>query len=177
VRGTRRLVADLGIRFRWIDLVGIVIGIGGQFLVDALYLPFQRYLHNYNAPTTKLTGGAHGWGFALIAVLTILGAPFFEELFFRGVVFKALARLFTPRAATRGLARTLGVIAAVVADGLIFGLAHVELQQLAGLALFGMVLAAISYRTGRLGMNMISHASFNLVAIIEVLRTGSGVIH
>ena len=36
-RGTGRFLADLGVRFRWIDLVGIFIGIGGQILVGLLY--------------------------------------------------------------------------------------------------------------------------------------------
>jgi membrane protease YdiL (CAAX protease family) len=40
-----------------------------------------------------------------------------------------------------------------------------------------MILAAVSYRTGRLGMNMVAHASFNLVAIIAIAASGSAVIH
>ena len=62
-------------------------------------------------------------------------------------------------------------------DGLLFGLAHGEFEQLAGLALFGCILAIVSYRTGRLGMNMVAHATFNAVAIIAVLHTRGGVIH
>ena len=41
--------------------------------------------------------------------------------------------------------------------------------------LVGVALAAISYRTGRLGMNMVSHASFNLVAILAILSQRGGV--
>ncbi len=70
-----------------------------------------------------------------------------------------------------------GVVTAVVLDGLLFGLAHGELVQLAGLAFFGIVLAAVSYRTGRLGMNMVAHATFNLVAIVAILGNGSGLVH
>jgi len=177
IRGTGHFFADLGLRFKWIDLAGIAIGIGGQLLVAIVYAPFIKHLHNFNGPTNKLTGGAHGGGFAVIALFTIVGAPFMEELFFRGLLFKALARLFVPAAATRSVARTLGVGAAIVADGLLFGLAHGELVQLAGLALFGAILALVTYRTGRLGMNMVAHASFNAVAIIAVLHTRGGLIH
>ena len=81
-----------------------------------------------------------------------------EELFFRGLLLKALVRLFTPLRAAGG-ARTAGVVLAVIVDGLLFGLAHGEWVQLAGLAVFGMILAAVSYRTGRLGMNMVAHAT------------------
>jgi len=47
---------------------------------------------------------------------------------------------------------------------------------LTGLGLFGAVLAAVSYRTNRLGMNMVAHASFNLVAVIAVLGSRGGVV-
>ena len=69
------------------------------------------------------------------------------------------------------------VILAVVVDGLLFGLAHGEWVQLAGLAVFGVVLATVSYRTGRLGMNMLAHASFNLVAVVTILNQRGAVIH
>jgi hypothetical protein len=70
----------------------------------------------------------------------------------------------------------VGPALAIVITGVLFGLAHAESLQLLGLATFGIVLSFISYRTGRLGMNMAAHASFNLVAIIAVLATGTGVI-
>ncbi len=177
VRGTKRLIADFGVRFQWIDLVGIFIGIGGQFMVGILYAPFARYIHNFNAPAQKLTGGSQGWGFLLIAVLTVFGAPFFEELFFRGLLFKSLTKLFSPGPDSTAAKRKWALAAAVVVDGLLFGLAHGELVQLAALAGFGMVLAYVSYRTGRLGMNMIAHASFNLTAVVGILATRGGVIH
>jgi len=176
-RGTRRLVADLGIRFRPIDLVGIAIGIGGQVVVAIMYAPFIKHIRNFNAPTNKLTGAAHGGGFVVIAILTVVGAPFFEEVFFRGLLFKGLARAFTPRSGEPSALRTVGVAAAIVVDGALFGLAHGELVQLAGLAGFGMVLAFISYRTGRLGMNIVSHASFNAVAVVAILHSRGGVLH
>jgi membrane protease YdiL (CAAX protease family) len=177
-QGTRRFLRDLGVRFKLIDLVGIGIGLGAQIVVAIIYAPFRHDIHNFNGPSQKLTGGSHGGGFLIIAVATVVVAPFFEELFFRGLLFKALARLFTPTAVTATVARRAGVVLAVVVDGLLFGVAHGEWVQLAGLALFGMALAAISYRTGRLGMNMVSHASFNLVAILVILsQPGNGVIH
>jgi uncharacterized protein len=176
-QGTRRLLADLGVRFRWIDLVGIAIGVGAQVVISVLYLPFQHEIHDFNGPSQKLTGGAHGGGFVIVALATVLLAPAMEELFFRGLLFKALARLFTPLGPGITRARGLGVVLAVIVDGLLFGLAHGEWVQLAGLALFGAVLAAISYRTGRLGMNMVAHASFNLVAILAIVNQRGGVIH
>ncbi len=175
-QGTRNFVRDLGLRFRPIDLVGIVIGIGGQILVALMYAPFQHDIHDFNGPSQRLTGSSHGGGFVIIAIATVVFAPAMEELFFRGLLLKALVRLFTPLRAAGG-ARTAGVVLAVIADGLLFGLAHGEWVQLAGLAAFGIILAAVSYRTGRLGMNIVAHGTFNLVAIVAIASGGSGLIH
>jgi uncharacterized protein len=176
VRGTGNFRIDLGLSFRLVDLAGIAIGVGGQILVTLLYLPFVSHLHNFNAPTKRLTGSAHGWGFFVIAVFTVIGAPFFEELFFRGLLLRALCRLFAPGGFARSNGRSVAVVAAVALDGILFGLTHAEWQQLAGLALFGAILAAVSYRTGRLGMNIVAHASFNLVAVLAILSTRSGAL-
>ena len=175
-QGTRHFFRDLGVRFRVIDLVGIAIGVGGQILVAIMYAPFQHDIKNFNGPSQRLTGASHGAGFVIIAIATVLLAPVMEELFFRGLLLKALVRLFTKLGAAGG-ARAAGVVLAVIVDGLLFGLAHGEWVQLAGLASFGMILAAVSYRTGRLGMNMVAHASFNLVAIIAIAASGSVIIH
>jgi membrane protease YdiL (CAAX protease family) len=178
IRGSGHLVSDLGLAFRPIDLVGIAIGAGGQLLVALIYLPFVSHLHNFEAPTTKLTGGAHGPSFVFIAVLTVLGAPFFEELFFRGLLFRGLLGLFGVSGDRGpGSAKALSIGAAIVLDGLLFGAAHAELEQFAGLAVFGCILAFVAYKTQRLGMNMVSHATFNLVAIIAIASSRSGAIH
>ena len=176
-QGTRHFLRDLGVRFRPIDLLGIAIGIGGQILVALMYAPFQHQIHDFNAPSQRLTGGSHGGGFIIIAVATVLFAPAMEELFFRGLLLKGLVRLFIPLGVRRGRARALGVVFAIVLDGLLFGLAHGEWIQLAGLATFGVVLAAVSYRTGRLGMNMVAHATFNFVAIVAIASNGNALIH
>jgi membrane protease YdiL (CAAX protease family) len=168
-QGTRHFFADLGVRFRLVDLLGIAIGVGGQLLVIVLYAPFQHDIHNFNAPSQKLTGASHGSGFLITALCLVIFAPMAEEIFFRGLLFKALVRLFTPLSTTANGPRVAGVVVAVVVDGLLFGLAHGEWVQLAGLAIFGAILATTSYRTGRLGMNMVAHSSFNLVAVLAIL--------
>jgi membrane protease YdiL (CAAX protease family) len=175
VRGTRRFARDLGISFRPIDVVGVAVGLGGQLLVTLLYLPFVSHLKNFEAPTTKLTGGAHGGAFVLIALLTVLGAPFFEELFFRGLLFRGLLGLLGGN--QRAGARLVVLGLAVVLDGLLFGLAHAEFEQLAGLALFGCILAVVVYRTQRLGMSMVAHATFNLVAVIAIASNRAVIVH
>ncbi len=174
-QGTKHFGADLGLRFRWRDLLGILIGIGGQVVITLMYAPFQHDIKNFNAPSQRLTGASHGSGFVIIAIATVLLAPAAEEIFFRGLLLKALVRLFTPLRPA-GRARAAAVVLAVIADGLLFGAAHGEWVQFAGLAFFGVVLAAVSYRTGRLGMNMAAHATFNLIAIVAIALNGSIVL-
>jgi len=167
LRGTKRLVPDLGVRFRWVDALGLPIGVVSQFAIALLYIPIKPHVHDFTqrfgAPAQRLTGGSHGIGYSAIVVATVIGAPFFEELFFRGVLLRALARLFGR------WGRWVGPTAAIVISGVLFGLAHGESLQLLGLAAFGVVLGVISYRTGRLGMNVVAHASFNAVALTAVV--------
>lgn len=171
-RGTRSVVRDMGLRFRWIDLLGIPIGVAGQFLVALMYVPIATHVHNFNqrfsAPSQRLIGGSHGSGYALVAICTVVGAPFFEELFFRGLLLRSLARLFGR------VGRWVGPALAIIITGFLFGLAHAESLQLLGLATFGALLSLVSYLTGRLGMNMVAHASFNCVALAAVVMPLAG---
>jgi membrane protease YdiL (CAAX protease family) len=166
LKGTKRFRADLGVRFRWQDLAGIPIGVAGQYLVALMYLPLESHIHDFHqrfsAPAQRLTGGAHGVGYFAIGVATVVGAPFFEELFFRGVLLRALARLFGRWGGW------VGPALAIVITGVLFGAIHFEALQFAGLAMFGVILGLVSYRTGRLGMNIVAHASFNLLALTAV---------
>ncbi len=167
LRGTKHFAADLGLRFRWVDVLGIPIGIGGQYLIALVYAPIAPHIHDFHqrfaAPAQRLTGGSHGAGYALIVAATVIGAPFFEELFFRGVLLRALARLFGRWGGW------LGPALAIVVSGTLFAMAHAESLQLLGLAIFGVLLGVVSYRTGRLGMSMVAHASFNAVALTAVV--------
>ena len=144
-------------------MIGAVIGLACQYgVIPALYLPFERFdhglAHQLSQPAHTDTAAAHGAGqlAVLVAVLAV-GAPLVEELFFRGLVLRALAG-------------RLPVPVAIVVTGLAFGLAHFEALQFAGLAVFGMVLAALAWRSGRLAPSIAAHAAFNATAVISVAR-------
>ena len=148
-------------RFEIGDLWYVVLGVAAQFVVAILYRPFD--LRHLNAPVVKLFGAAHGAGFVLLVVLTTFGAPVVEEWFFRGVVFRGLVELgatHSPR-----LAVTLGV----VVSALIFAAVHGEVRQFAGLAGLGVVLAVVAWRTKRLLPSVLTHVSFNAVAMASVI--------
>lgn len=91
----------------------------------------------------------------VIAAFIVVGliAPVAEEVFFRGFVFA-------------GLARSFGVIPAMVLSSLLFGAAHQSLGLIIPFALVGVVLAGIYMRTGTLWANVGVHGAFNLVSLV-----------
>jgi membrane protease YdiL (CAAX protease family) len=175
-RGTRDVVADMGLSFRrWDPVYGVVAGLVGQFgLVTLLYLPWEHFnpklSHELAQPAQHLTGGFPGVDLAVIGVLTVVVVPVVEELFFRGLVLKGFLRLFG------GAGRILGPVLAVTTTGIVFGLAHGELLELLGLAAFGIVLSVMAYKFKRLGPSIFAHATFNLAAILDIAHQ-SGFVH
>lgn len=158
------LVADFGLRIAgWKDLVGGgLVGLACQYiLIPGVYLPFEQVdpslSRQLSRPAEQNVAGAHGVvaGVVLVAFLALF-APLVEELFFRGLLLRALLRRTPP-----------GV--SIVLSGLLFALAHFEAVQFAGLALFGCVLGFLAWRTARLGPGIAAHAAFNAAAVVTLL--------
>jgi hypothetical protein len=162
-RGSGSLQEDFGLSLRLpVDLlIGVVAGLGTQLLLlPLIYLPFEQadptFRHRLEAPAKADTTAAHGgWQIALLIIFFAIGAPIVEELFFRGLVLRALGRWRGP-------------VVGIVGSALVFGLAHFELLQLPGLILFGLILGVIAQRTGRLGPGIVAHAAFNAVTVLTL---------
>lgn len=163
--GTGNLARDLGYRIgTWWDIpAGVALGLACQYgLVPLLYLPFERLdsrlAHQLSQPTQKTVGAAHT-SVPVVALFLLLavGAPLVEELFFRGLLLRSLARWANP-------------LVGVVGSGVLFGLAHFEKLQFAGLALFGIILGAVAWRLKRLGPTVAAHMTFNAVAVASVVH-------
>ncbi len=165
VRGQGDLGLDYGWGLgRWWDLpAGAAIGLACQYLlIPLLYLPFEHIdrnlSHELSQPARNDSGAAHSVGSVAVLVLfLVVFAPMVEELFFRGLFLRAL------------LGRTPPAVAIVV-SGLVFALAHFEAVQFAGLAVFGVVLGVLAWRTGRLAPGIGAHAAFNAAAVIAVVH-------
>lgn len=162
-RGSGSLARDFGLKLQWpVDVVvGLVAGAGSQYiLVPLLYLPFEQVSHSLRrrleTPAKQDVAGVHG-PLAVTAAFLLLavGAPLVEELFFRGLLQRALKRRF-------------GTVLAIGGSAVLFGLAHFELLQLPALILFGVVLGVLAERTGRLGPGIVAHATFNAVTVISL---------
>jgi membrane protease YdiL (CAAX protease family) len=163
--GTGRLSDDFGFRIRAKDLTTGVGGFLACFVVAGVvgsifsHTPF----HGTNTGIIRNQKG-NEVGLAVVAGIAAIGAPIFEELFFRGFLRLSLQ--------TR-----IGAIGAVWAQAACFGLAHFQPNQglgsvsiIGGTMALGVVLGYLARNTGRLGAGMVAHGMFNLaVTLIIVL--------
>jgi membrane protease YdiL (CAAX protease family) len=169
LKGSGRMREDFGLALSpWPDLaVGALAGLGSQWvLVPLVYLPIRPLVpgldRRLGAPAHQLVGSASGAGLVLVALLVCVGAPVVEELFFRGLLLRALERRLGGLRA--------GPALSVGASAVLFALAHYEALQLAGLLAFGVVLALLARGFGRLGPGIVAHACFNAVTVVSVVR-------
>jgi membrane protease YdiL (CAAX protease family) len=143
------------------DVIYVVVGVACQFIVDAFYLPF--HVQHLNRPVHHLFNSTVGVTFVLLIVMTTFLAPIMEEWLFRGVLFRALSE-GGPTGGSRA-----NVVAGVVISAALFGLAHGEPLQFAGLFFLGVVLAVLVWRTKRLVPSILTHMSFNGVAVVALI--------
>ena len=92
-------------------------------------------------------------GLVLFVVLAVVMAPLFEEVFFRGFLF-------------RGFANSWGWGWGAVASAAIFGLAHLQLDVFVPLFALGIGLAWVYHRTGSLWTSISLHALFNGISVL-----------
>jgi membrane protease YdiL (CAAX protease family) len=131
---------------------------------EAPLLPFVHNLYSrLGHPAQSLTSHAFGPGLVVLAVLVCVGSPVVEELFFRGLLLRALAGRL------KDLGPRLGPATSIVVTALVFALVHFEALQFLGLAGFGVVLGYLAWRTGRLGPSIVAHMAFNTVTIVAIV--------
>jgi membrane protease YdiL (CAAX protease family) len=152
---------DLGLRFRWVDLAAVPLGVALQaVVVPALYWPILKVLDRSEGDVEnearELVDAASGPGILLLVLVVGLGAPFAEELFYRGLLLRAVEKRWTLAA---------GAVAATVD----FALAHLQGIQLPALLLFGAVASYLAVRTGRLGPSILCHVGFNAWTLFLLL--------
>jgi membrane protease YdiL (CAAX protease family) len=157
------LVVDLGLRVVGRDLwQGGLAGVLLQVVaVPLLYWPVLHLLDktpsDLEGPAQSLTERANGAvGVVLLVVIVGVLAPIFEEIFFRGLVQRAV------------LKRGLPPVAAIGITAVAFGATHFELLQLPGLVLAGALFGFLAHRSGRLGPAIAAHMGFNMVTVVAL---------
>ena len=159
------LVADLDLRVAPVDAAAFVVGVLLQaVVVPALYWPLLRYTDlttdDVSGDAQELVDAASGAGIAVLVLVVCVGAPFAEELFFRGFFLRAVDKRW-------------GIGAAMIATTLVFAASHFQGVQFPALVLFGAVAALLALRTGRLGTAILCHAGFNAWTVFHLLVIAS----
>lgn len=88
----------------------------------------------------------------LLFLVTVVGAPIFEELFFRKFLIDRTVKY--------------GELVSVMISGFMFGLFHGNLSQFPYAFALGVFFAMIYIRTGKIGYTMILHACINFMGSI-----------
>jgi membrane protease YdiL (CAAX protease family) len=164
--GTRSLGRDYGLC--WPKFHDITDGITGGFLgrvpstiVLVLIVLATTGFNSPNAAGREINGttpeGTAGW--VITVLFLVVGAPFVEELLFRGLIQGAFTR-------------RLGATPAIFVTALIFCFAHVLNEgPVAPFVLFppALILGYLKHRSGRLAPGMVAHATFNGLAFALLL--------
>lgn len=163
--GTGRLGTDIGLTPRWSDLgwgpvvwlAALAAQVAAGLLVVALGVPVASNTDAINDAAVDRT-------YIVSIVLTaVIAAPIVEEMVFRGVVL-------------RGLHSRVTLVPAVVAQALLFGLAHVDPVRGIGNVGLVIVLSSVGLALGgaaallqRIGPSIVGHALFNGAVLLIVL--------
>ncbi len=159
----RGVITDFGLRMRAFDApLGLALGIFCQLLVlPLLYAPIFFLTGTdkeaLSRPAEQLAEGTDGnFSWLLFALLVGILAPVVEELFYRGLLLKALEK------------RRMPVWAAVLVSSIIFAGMHMQTLQFPGLLLVGLVAGTLAAITGRLGPSIWLHIGFNMTTVVAL---------
>ena len=92
-------------------------------------------------------------------ILAVVMAPLFEEIFFRGFLF-------------RGFSILVGLGDGACVSAAVFGIAHLQLDVFVPLFALGLALAWVYKRTGSLWTSIAFHALFNGLSVLAWALTG-----
>jgi membrane protease YdiL (CAAX protease family) len=142
----------------WIGaiVIGLAFGVAFKLVMKAVVMPLLG-ADPINQTYHYLVGNQALLPFA---AWTMLAAGFGEETVFRGFLFERLGKLFGSSNAAR--------VAIVLITSLLFGLAHLPDQGVAGMEqawITGLVFGSIFAYTRSIFMLMWAHAAFDLAAI------------
>lgn len=162
--GGRVVPATFGLRRTrlWRALGWMVAGYVAYLVLSAIWLQALGIQSQKDDITTRLVSDPRPATVAGLAVFAVVVAPIVEEIFFRGFVFPAMRA-------------RLGVGWGAVATGAMFGVVHAFGSPwgfLVPLALLGIVLCLLYWRTGSLLPSIALHSINNSVALSSALHWG-----
>ena len=134
----------------WVVPLGLFAVYVFSYAHDSLVHPRQQAIVS-DFPHSAL-------GVAMFVLVAVVMAPVFEEILFRGFLF-------------RGLANSLGWVWGAVISASVFGAAHLQPDVFLPLAVLGFILAWAYHRTGSLWTTITMHALFNAIAVVAWVLT------
>ena len=171
VWGTRSIARDIGLRITWLD---VFFGVGAGLLARAISGLIEIALTGRMVGLGVTFGDTvyDGWWLFGTVLAPVLIAPFIEELFFRGLLQRAIQR-----ASTALLGQHAATVIAILISALLFALLHLTQASnpMAALILgasafvFGLAAATIAGLTGRIGGSIIAHIVFNGALVLTSL--------
>jgi uncharacterized protein len=154
----RPLLALRAPRSFWMALLFIAGAIVAIYLFEATYAHLVDP-GNEQGLTPDRWEPAHAATYIVNAVVICTWVPFVEELTYRGLGYSLLERF--------------GRNWAILAVGILFGLAHGLVLTLPVIVAFGCALAWVRARTDSVFPGMVLHALFNAVALVAAVTIGS----
>ena len=115
------------------------------FGVELVNNPVQDLYHGESLPILK----------ALLLILPVVSAPFFEELLFRGVLYKVLRK-------------HLNVVSTILITAVFFSIVHKGLYQMINIFALGVILAYLVEKTGSIIPSITLHFLVNLTSVIAL---------
>jgi len=137
--------------FFWTIPVALAGVYAVSFLHDLIVHPKQQDIIGEFPRTTA--------GIVLFVILAVVLAPLFEEIFFRGFLF-------------RGFSSSWGWVAGACVSAAVFSIAHLQLDVFVPLFALGFALAWVYKRTGSLWTSIAFHALFNGLSVLAWALTG-----
>lgn len=155
---------DLGFRVRWVDLaLGLGFGVAaliGVSVIAQLLKTLGIEPHRSSIVDPLRRGPLT---VVVIVFIAVIGAPFVEELFFRGLVMS-------------GLVARWGAPVGIIAQAVLFGLVHLGPTDARGnlgvfliIAPVGALLGILRFGFKRLGPGMFTHAVYNAIIVTIAL--------
>lgn len=161
-KGSGSLRQDFGLSMRWVDVpMGLAVGVATQVALAAVAPPLYRLFgidEDEIGETAERLADRADDPFAVICLffLVVIGAAVVEELCYRGLWQRAISKRW-------------GNGPGIVLSAVVFGAVHLQWYDFPLLAAFGLVLAVLTARTGRLGPAIWAHLAFNLTALVTLL--------
>lgn len=123
-------------------------------LIGIVYFTLPNMLNNLLSESSVSEVSTYG-GLFISMLITVVGAPIMEELFFRAIIFKRISIKFN-------------IYIGIVISSLVFGLLHIELAVI-GAFIFGIACCILYIKYKNILIPMTVHFLNNLIAFLPQL--------